>query len=267
MEKIFKEVDKIINPLPSLGFDIVKTETTNFDTKLGGLPYWPKDMKYPVDEDGETLDLLVQLNFNELPHIKDFPEHGILQIFIGSDCYGSDYSNPTNQSNFKVIYHENIVKGNLLETLPEHSEDYYEELPFRGEYKLVPLEVKDMYVDAYDYRFGEIFCKIYNKSNEDNPIESLYELEDELADSCYERNDRPIIFIGGYPIFAQDDPRDYNDDIKDCNIVLFESDSIYDKSKGLDIMWGDSGTGAFLIPLENLKKLDFSRVAYNFDCC
>ena len=32
-------------------------------------------------------------------------------------------------------------------------------------------------------------------------------------------------------------------------------------------MWGDSGTGTFMIPMEKLKALDFSDVIYNFDCC
>ena len=35
---------------------------------------------------------------------------------------------------------------------------------------------------------------------------------------------------------------------------------------GLDILWGDMGTGTFLIPRERLKALDFPRVLYNYDC-
>lgn len=42
--------------------------------------------------------------------------------------------------------------------------------------------------------------------------------------------------------------------------------SVEDRKKGIYIMWGDSGTGTFMIPLENLRKLDFSRVTYNYDC-
>ena len=33
-----------------------------------------------------------------------------------------------------------------------------------------------------------------------------------------------------------------------------------------DIIWGDVGTGVFLIPAEKLRACDFSEVVYNYDC-
>ena len=71
--------------------------------------------------------------------------------------------------------------------------------------------------------------------------------------------------IGGYPIFSQDDPR-LNESLSDCDILLFELDSVYDKENDIDIMWGDMGTGSFFITRDKLKALDFSRVLYNYDC-
>ncbi|MBF1069181.1 MAG: DUF1963 domain-containing protein, partial [Prevotellaceae bacterium] len=32
-------------------------------------------------------------------------------------------------------------------------------------------------------------------------------------------------------------------------------------------MWGDCGVGNFFINCEDLKRLDFSNVVYNWDCC
>ncbi|MBO7381562.1 MAG: DUF1963 domain-containing protein, partial [Neisseriaceae bacterium] len=32
------------------------------------------------------------------------------------------------------------------------------------------------------------------------------------------------------------------------------------------IMWGDAGVGNFFITADDLKKRDFSRVLYNWDC-
>ena len=73
-------------PKPVLGFNITETDTGLFDCKMGGMPYFPKNMEYPVsrwkDDAGTPMKLLVQLNFEKLPHIEDFPEKGILQIFI-----------------------------------------------------------------------------------------------------------------------------------------------------------------------------------------
>ena len=33
------------------------------------------------------------------------------------------------------------------------------------------------------------------------------------------------------------------------------------------VMWGDSGVGQFLIHEDDLRRRDFSRVVYNWDCC
>jgi uncharacterized protein YwqG len=33
-----------------------------------------------------------------------------------------------------------------------------------------------------------------------------------------------------------------------------------------EICWGDDGVGNFLIRAEDLEKLDFSQVIYNYDC-
>ena len=68
--------------------------------------------------------------------------------------------------------------------------------------------------------------------------------------------------LGGYPFFTQTDPRQYNEKIQDY-ILLFQLDT--DDAEN-DIMWGDSGVGNFFIHPEDLKKRDFSKVVYNWDC-
>src|SRR3954454_12366787 len=39
--------------------------TTPWDSKLRGVPYYPKDKPWPLDVDGKPLVMLVQLNFSE----------------------------------------------------------------------------------------------------------------------------------------------------------------------------------------------------------
>ncbi|WP_155392911.1 DUF1963 domain-containing protein, partial [Clostridium sporogenes] len=34
-----------------------------------------------------------------------------------------------------------------------------------------------------------------------------------------------------------------------------------------DLMFGDAGVANFFINEEDLKKLDFTKVLYNWDCC
>ena len=67
--------------------------------------------------------------------------------------------------------------------------------------------------------------------------------------------------LGGYPFFTQEDPRTYGD-YPTFDTLLLQIDT----DDELDIMWGDSGVANFFIALEDLKKRNFSKVLYNWDC-
>lgn len=274
--KVIKNMTKILPAKSAIRFSIEKRETGLFDNKIGGTPYFPKEMEYPRGKnnefEGQPLTLLVQLNFEKLPHIPDFPEKGILQFFIAADdlygmspeCSGDSL---TKQDNFRVIYHENIITDESMllsaDEIPKYEGDEECYLPFDGEYLLVPQEPSEMLPTAYDFRFGEAFVESYNEVAEDE-IEDLWDLDEEIIDDLYDI-DFPEAVLGGYPIFTQDDPR-YGEELEECDTLLFELDSAYDREKGIDIMWGDNGTGSFFIPRKRLKELDFSKVLYNYDC-
>ena len=68
--------------------------------------------------------------------------------------------------------------------------------------------------------------------------------------------------IGGYPGFAQWDPRSSEDT---HDVLLFQLDS--DMGTDWKILWGDCGIGNFFINWEKLKNCDFSDVLYTWDCC
>ena len=257
MEEILKKIDKIIKPQPCLNFDIKKQETTVFDSKLGGTPYWPNGKDYPTDSHGKNLFLLAQLNFDKLPHIPNFPKKGILQFFISDDdLYGMNWDDNTVQEDYRVIYHENI-SDEIEEYKPEYDKNSF--LPFEDEYLLVPKEPSEMPIDAYDFRWSEAFNEVSDTL--------MGDLEEEDFDKCYNRTDRATVYIGGYPIFVQYDPREAEKSYMDCDVVLFQCDSYVNKKEGINILWGDMGIGVFMIPLKNLMALDFSKVLYYYDCC
>ena len=270
IKETLKNVDKIMKPQKSVQFDVVNKKADIFDCKIGGVPYFPKDMEYPLEDTKEKnpLVLLAQINFEQIPHIPNFPKTGILQIFIAQDdCYGMDFDNLTNQKLFRIIYHKNIItdRSKLIKKLDfEINYDEYM-LPHNGVFKLVPNEITTMKVDPHTEDFSDLFVQEYNKLTEDK-INSIFDLDDEIGNSLFNRNERKPAFISGYPIFTQEDPR-YDKRYQEHNIVLFELDSYTSKDRKIDIMWGDCGTGSFLIRLEDLKKLDFSNVVYNYDCC
>ena len=79
------------------------------DSKFGGFPYWDPSMTYPVDESGEKLVLLAQINFDQFPMDEPLPQTGLLQFFIApDDMFGSDFDEPCQQSGFRVVYHERV---------------------------------------------------------------------------------------------------------------------------------------------------------------
>lgn len=46
MDKIFEELDKVIRPKSSLWFEISNDTATVSDSKLGDMPYFPKNENY-----------------------------------------------------------------------------------------------------------------------------------------------------------------------------------------------------------------------------
>lgn len=59
---------------------------TVWQSKIGGNPYFPKELDYPTDQiTGQAMPLLLQINCAEVPKIAgfDFPQAGILQFYLG----------------------------------------------------------------------------------------------------------------------------------------------------------------------------------------
>lgn len=65
--------------------------------------------------------------------------------------------------------------------------------------------------------------------------------------------------LGGYGNYIQGDVRYSKDEYKDYEILLqLDSDKI--------MQWGDMGRAYFLIHPDDLKKGDFSKVVFSWDC-
>ena len=69
--------------------------------------------------------------------------------------------------------------------------------------------------------------------------------------------------LGGYPTFAQEDPRfSKKPDVKDKDFLLLQIDS----DRANEIWWGDAGTASFFINKEKLIQKDFSDILYHWSC-
>lgn len=267
LDEVLAGVNKYCPPKPVVKFRVTKDATTIFDSKIGGLPYFPKTMEYPRGKsEDQPLVLLAQINLSNLPDLPDFPHEGILQFFIaGDDLYGMGVDGLDVQDDFRIIYHKEIISdiSQLMtaEDIPQNSGEEEIYLPFEGEYKLIAQAADPMPVTTSDYRFESAFVSSYNELHE-NPIKQIWDVD---CNVLYDDMDNfPDAIMGGYPMFVQADPRGSNDEYAVYDTVLFELDSVY--GDGIDISWGDGGTGTFLIAKDALLSCDFSKVLYNYDC-
>lgn len=248
-------------------------------TKLGGLPYWPRDLTYPTQKRGLKLMLLAQLNLDDFAGCDRLPQGGLLQFFVDSDddCSGMDFDDGTNQDGFRVIWHKTIDQSVTADDvraleIPTSFDSWDDCLgnPLRGEYA---LEVsKDTgWINPASDGFDEAFLSCCKQLLGDQYVAG----RDDWYD-CLARPDSDRIFdlfnlegpqhqVFGYPFFTQTDPRSYQENLRDLDTLLLQIDSDGTK-EGDRVLWGDVGIGNFFINGEALKRCDFSRVLFNWDC-
>ncbi|GIN89811.1 hypothetical protein J6TS1_37630 [Siminovitchia terrae] len=241
---------------PSLIVDGRIQKTGPLESKFGGHPYWLKGDPYPATQNGEPLRFLAQINFNEIESpLPEYPTEGILQFFVADDdVYGLNFDDMTIQDTFRVVYHETIEtnESKWMTDFPAIKDDNY--FPIEKECALTFKRSEEI-MSANDYRFNALTKLNVLLEKED------YDQYDEIMDQYYELASGQGSKIGGYPFFTQEDPRAYGD-YPSYDTLLLQIDTDDD----LDIMWGDGGVANFFISSDDLKKRDFSKVLYNWDC-
>lgn len=244
-------------------------------SKFGGLPYWERTDEFPRDEDGKPLYLLAQINFADVPHLPDFPERGLLQIFVqADDTWGLDFKDEK-QKNWRIVYHKTISsimamsEADLRAMGVKSSSDEKDEgeyLPFEKEYALsfekqltfVHPDCDDQFDDTVQAIAQELGFPVF-----EGGAWEWFE-EDDYKAFCV-GEDYAQHQLGGFPNFTQNDVRRVGD------VLLFQMDSEMGKgedgkSKNWEILWGDCGIANFFISREDLRNRDFSNVLYNWDC-
>ncbi len=239
--------------LPIIGADVRAGMPRHRDgSQLGGQPWWPKGRKLPTDKNGKPLFLLVQINCAELPYLDPLPRRGLLQFFIGcDDLYGANFDNLLSSTGFACIFHESTdgpCKTAFDELILAEDDLLPLEEPLRA--RALALSNSSMTADGEDYRFAKLLPALNAAMIED----------DALFDAYSDWSAAAPIRLGGYPSFTQDDPRGYSDgrNLGDFNLLTVDTTT--------GIMWGDVGVAQFFIQEEDLRRGDFSKVAYNWDC-
>ena len=251
-----------------LAFDSESTPTI-FDSKVGGLPYWDPAKTYPTDSNGKKMYLLAQINFDQDKAESPLPQSGMLQFFIGGEeMYGLDFDHPTEQKDWRIVYHEKVDASVTAETveamgIPSNNGDDEEvDSPvFRScVFRLVKKETwltPDNW-ERFDEQTLEVAEDLFGETDAESANEVFGEDQYALLEEEYFYSENSQLL--GHPFFTQEDVREEG---SRYNTLLFQLDS-----ETVDIvMWGDMGVGNFFINAEDLKRLDFSNVLYNWDCC
>ena len=251
---------------------------TVWQSKLGGQPYWPKDMEYPRNAKGRPLHLLAQINFAEMPPLPDFPENGILQFYIAcntgiQDMWGMNLDDPARPDGFRVIYHPaplleaaglNHDFGFLNDQPKPESKSWFRRLfapseiqfqmPFTSPCAMrFDLQQKFASLDEPGLKFtGQGVPDIDNSIG---PNTAIAVLREEFSETFNETLDWSGHRLGGYCNSVQEDMR--GDKYRDYALLL-QIDS--DRENG--VMWGDLG----VCRPHDLRRRDFSKVFYEWQC-
>ena len=227
-----------------------------YESKFGGHPYLPKGYPHPLDEKGSPMRLLAQYDCSQLPPLPDMPGRGMLQFFISvtDDLMGLNMDDPAEQKNFRILYHPDIIKdaNQLVTDFTYASLDADDFFPVDKEYAL-SFEAEEEAISLADFRFDKL----------DIPYETMSADGDEIWEVWEEHISNSGHKIGGYGFFTQSDPREGSYDKHTVLLLQIDSENEDDDD---GIMWGDAGVGNFFIRSEDLRRLDFSKVLYNWDC-
>jgi len=240
-------------------------------SKIGGKPYWPVGMQYPVDMKGNKMLFVMQVNCEEARFKSPLPESGMLQWFISMNTermYGCLGNYNEDGSGFAIVYHDRIGECGTLTEVPTHDSIDDDMLsPVKREVA-IDIVAESTTMGVSDGRFNRLFFDIVKEiTGISHTDKQWYQYLDNSDCLYFERQvgmKRPCHQVLGFPVYTQDEARR---DIQKHDTLLFQLDSQFssDDNKEL-VMWGDMGSGYIFINNQDLIARDFSQAYYCWDC-
>ena len=223
------------------------------NSRLGG----PSAGEAPLDSSGQPMRLLCLIDCSEVPGVPDFPTAGILRFYIADNAsYGADLQAPNVQKDFRVLYTPDSGP------LPEGAEPAPSgTFPVKGRYPILFGLDLDGMTDS-DYRFLPLLNQELQAQGLPAFEEQPMNVQEAICDRCHSEGHR----LGGYPHFAQTDPRNAREEYRRYDTLLLQLDSHVSDNGAVRIMIGDHGVMQFFIPREKLQARDFSDILYTWDC-
>ena len=240
------------------------------DSKIGGLPYWPANKEYPVDQQGKPMLMLMQINCAQSGLQSPLPDHGMLQWFISLNpelMYGCRGNYDDQGTGFHIVYHDEIGESATPAGVPTH--DTVDDMltPVKRE-TAIDVVIEQTVMGVSDGRFNQLFFDLVKEITGAEPSDKRWYQYLDNDDCLYYEKElgmkRPSHQILGYPHYTQEEAR-RNIEVHDT--LLFQLDSQFSTidRKAL-VMWGDMGSGFIFINRDDLAARDFTRTYYCWDC-
>lgn len=190
------------------------------ETKIGGFPYLPNNMKIPKDHNDNEMRLLVQINCEDLLYLTNFPHKGLIQIYINKNVENGI-------KEVKTIYHNDIDYNVKIEDIYKKTLiNELDNFPIRSECNLYFTKDTDT-ISINDKRYYNDFIKILN-------IENNYKsfTHKEIRKLNNNLNEKKSTKIGGNPNFNNINGDSYNEIllfqlVSDGKFVRINNDAIY----------------------------------------
>lgn len=216
-------------------------------SRIGGVPAWPEFEPWPLDDKGVPMIFLGQINFADMPPLPDFPDHGLLQIFIKAD--GDLGYNPKTQDPSHVVFYRKASRSlKMAPALPEDTPTSV--TPFLwNHWRTTGLELtfqaSHMRPCIKDWRLQGVLEGI-----DPSAVKPLArDLEKTHGDMWGN--------IGGHPRFVQKDPRGKDTEQAICLLSLGFVDGA--------LSFGDAGEASLYISDHDLRMSNFANTAFYWD--
>lgn len=239
------------------------------DSKVGGVPYIPKEGSLPRTSDGKPLFMIAQINCEQLPENNFYPKTGLLQFWIRIPdkkyveeynqglCSRYESDDPFGDDNRRVLYYPTLTEATPFEKFQAEYHFYDGCMPLKKSKEFAMHFTKDtevvssllscyhpIFIEKWNEKFGTNLPFLYGLSDEADEA-----LDDFLPNGQGNK-------LGGYGEEAE--YGNYStEDFRTFPLLQIDCDD------ELGIDWVE-GVGIFLIKEEELAECDFTEVYYNF---
>ena len=230
------------------------------ETRLGGAPWTEAGSDWPMDDSGSPYLFLAQINFSDIPPLPDFPEEGLLQVFVAWEGGGLVGGDDGGEKSHKLRWYPNPAGGALLPIPPAHlkpkSQPFNTDIA-REKGLALRFEADELPATPYALPVEAAWPNDFERLAENEDVEEMLGRIETMGDELVEKYGPHR--IGGHPTFVQDDPR-HDPALKDMDRVLLHL--------GFDdhVCIGDAGEINLMIRSGDLAARRFEKAFYYWDC-